>query len=54
MVDELSPYKADLNAESLAEKLRLGWQSPPTITPAMYAKFDINLIIERYLALAVK
>ncbi|MDJ0037557.1 glycosyltransferase [Pantoea allii] len=54
MVGELAMYQADLNATSLAEKLRLGWESPPDIAPAMYAKFDINLIIERYLSLMVE
>lgn len=54
MVGELAAYQADLSATSLAEKLRLGWQAPPTITAAMYAKFEINLIIDRYLKLAVE
>ncbi|MCU5773534.1 glycosyltransferase [Erwiniaceae bacterium BAC15a-03b] len=54
MVGELAPYQAELDAASLAEKLRLGWQSPPIITAAMYARFDINLIIDRYLKLAVE
>jgi len=54
MVGELAAFQADLNASSLAEKLQLCWQSPPHITPAMYAKFDINLIIDRYLELAVR
>ncbi|WP_394550175.1 glycosyl transferase [Pantoea sp. SGAir0180] len=51
MVDELADYQSTLDAPSLATKIRHGWQSPPDITPAMYAKFDINLIIERYLSL---
>lgn len=54
MSGELAAYQSDLNAASLAEKLRLGWNAPPHITPEMYAKFDINLIIDRYLALAVE
>ncbi|MBN6032673.1 glycosyltransferase [Pantoea ananatis] len=54
MVGELAIYQAELNATSLAEKLRLGWESPPDITQAMYAKFDTNLIIERYLSLMVE
>lgn len=51
MVGELASYQSALDASSLATKIRHGWQSPPDITPAMYAKFDINLIIERYLSL---
>lgn len=51
MTGELAAFQAEINSVSLAEKLRLGWQSPPDITPEMYAKFDINLIIERYLSL---
>lgn len=54
MTGKLAAYQAELNATSLAEKLRLGWNLPPDITPEMYAKFDIDLIIDRYLALAVE
>jgi len=54
MTGKLAPYQSELNSASLAEKLSLCWQSPPEITSDMYAKFDINLIIERYLSLMVK
>ncbi|MGK3126754.1 glycosyltransferase [Candidatus Pantoea formicae] len=54
MTGTLSAYQSDLNSQSLAEKLLLCWQSPPDITSEMYAKFDINLIIERYLSLMVE
>ena len=54
MTGKLAPYQSELNSVSLAEKLSLCWQSPPEITSEMYAKFDINLIIERYLSLMVK
>lgn len=51
MTGDLAPYMAEMNAESLAEKLRQAWDNPPTITPEMYRKFDRESIIDQYLAL---
>lgn len=51
MEGELADYKAELNATSLAEKMRLVYFHPPKITPEMYQKFDINEVISQYISL---
>lgn len=51
MTGELAVYMAEMSTASLAEKLRLAWDSPPVITPEIYRKFDRECIIDKYLAL---
>ncbi|MDF4696966.1 glycosyltransferase, partial [Vibrio parahaemolyticus] len=51
MEGELANYKAELNATSLAEKMRLVYFTPPEITPEMYQKFDIDEVIDQYISL---
>ncbi|SFU80286.1 glycosyltransferase [Xenorhabdus koppenhoeferi] len=51
MVGELEQYKSELTAESLAEKMRLVYQNPPVITEDMYKKFDLDIVIGKYLSL---
>ncbi|HGM6861969.1 glycosyltransferase [Serratia rubidaea] len=51
MSGELAPYMSAMSAQSLAEKLRLAWETPPEIVPAMYRKFDYEHIIDKYLSL---
>lgn len=51
MEEELALYKADLNSESLAEKMKLAYFHPPRITPKMYQKFDIDEVIGMYIEL---
>lgn len=48
MVGELENYLSALTPESLAEKIRLVYESPPVITPAMYQKFEQQTIIRQY------
>ncbi|MFC0226521.1 glycosyltransferase [Serratia aquatilis] len=50
----LAAYMAEMNAESLAEKLKLAWNNPPTITPEIYQRFDQECIIDKYLSLIEK
>lgn len=52
MSGELAPYMAEMNARSLAEKMRLAWQTPVLITPDMYSQFDYEKVLDQYLALA--
>lgn len=52
MSGELAPYMAEMNARSLAEKMRLAWQTPALITPDMYSQFDNEKVLDKYLALA--
>lgn len=54
MAGNLAGYLAEMNSSSLATKLRQCWDCPPEITPEMYAKFDTDIIIERYLSLMVE
>ncbi|MDN8688472.1 glycosyltransferase, partial [Staphylococcus aureus] len=42
MTDELANYLSDMDADSLADKLRLAYYAPPQILPSSYAKFEIN------------
>lgn len=51
MTDELTNYLSEMNADSLAEKLRLAYYSPPQILPSSYAKFELNHILKQYIAL---
>lgn len=51
MTGELKNYLSALTPESLAEKIRLVYESPPVITPAMYQKFEQQTIIRQYCGL---
>ncbi|OAT28656.1 glycosyltransferase [Proteus myxofaciens] len=51
MTDELANYLSDMNVDSLAEKLRLAYYSPPEILPSSYSKFELNHILKQYIAL---
>ena len=51
MTDELANYLSDMDADSLADKLRLAYYAPPQILPSSYAKFEINHILKQYIAL---
>ncbi|WP_237387064.1 glycosyltransferase [Xenorhabdus sp. Sc-CR9] len=51
MVGELEQYKSELTSHSLAEKMRLVYQNPPVITEDMYKKFDLDVVIGKYLSL---
>lgn len=51
MTGELQPFLAELTSESLAEKMRKAWDSPPLINEEMYHKFTYDIIIDRYLSL---
>ncbi|MDC9596834.1 glycosyltransferase [Xenorhabdus anantnagensis] len=51
MVGELEQYKSELTSDSLAEKMRLVYQIPPVITEDMYKKFDLEVVLGKYLAL---
>lgn len=51
MSGDLIPYLAEMNAPSLAEKMRLAWEKPPHITAELYEKFDYDRIIDKYLSL---
>ncbi|MBD2795681.1 glycosyltransferase [Xenorhabdus sp. 18] len=51
MVGELEQYKSELTSDSLAEKMRLVYQNPPTITEDMYKKFDLEVVLGKYLDL---
>lgn len=51
MSGDLIPYIAEMNAHSLAEKMRLAWQNPIIITSDMYSRFDYEKILNKYLAL---
>ncbi|PVZ83746.1 glycosyl transferase [Serratia sp. S1B] len=54
MTGELASYMAEMNSESLADKLQLAWNNPPIITAESYRKFDQNNIINEYLSLIKK
>lgn len=51
MTHELTNYLSEMNADSLAEKLRLAYYSPPQILPSSYTKFELNHILKQYIAL---
>ncbi|MDE9481685.1 glycosyltransferase [Xenorhabdus bovienii] len=51
MVGELEQYTSELTSESLAEKMRLVYQSPPVITADFYKKFDLEVVLDKYLSL---
>lgn len=51
MTGELAAYMAEMNPDSLAEKLRLAWNKPPIITAQTYRKFDRDNILDKYISL---
>lgn len=51
MTDVLSDYLSTMDSDSLAEKLRFAYYSPPQILPSSYAKFELNHILKQYIAL---
>ncbi|NHB87615.1 glycosyltransferase [Photorhabdus tasmaniensis] len=51
MVGELEKYKSELTVGSLAEKMKLVYQQPPVITEDMYKKFDLDIVLAKYLSL---
>lgn len=51
MTGELANYLSKMDVDSLAEKLRLAYYSPPQILPSSYAKFELNHILKQYIAL---
>lgn len=51
MTDALSNYLSTMDSDSLADKLRLAYYSPPQILPSSYAKFELNHILKQYIAL---
>lgn len=54
MAGELEKYKSELTVDSLAEKMKFVCYEPPVITEDMYKKFDLDIILVKYLTLLKK
>ncbi|KMJ45327.1 glycosyl transferase [Xenorhabdus khoisanae] len=54
MTGELKDYLSTLDADSLAKKIQLAYDSPPHITDKMYDKFEAHYIQKQYIELIEK
>ncbi|MBD2784797.1 glycosyltransferase [Xenorhabdus sp. DI] len=54
MTGQLKNYLSKLDADSLAEKIRLVYDAPPQITDELYKKFEANNIQKQYIELIEK
>ncbi|CDG23263.1 WalW protein [Xenorhabdus poinarii G6] len=54
MTGQLKNYLSELDAGSLAEKIRLAYDIPPQMTEELYKKFEANNIQKQYIGLIEK